>query len=112
MKSQNGSNNMRKHRTIVYHKEKGIFVGVFEGYAIFTKNDPTENYEVYGFKSLDSAKNFFEQSVPGMKDQILFEDIPCHSEYVSVIDLIKAKKKNLDLTDLFMNLPCENKFPC
>lgn len=112
MKSQNGLNNMREHRTIAYHKERGIFVGVLEGYAIFSKNDPTENYEVYGFESLEKAKNFFEQSVPGMRDKILYEKVQCNSEYVSVIDIIKSGNRNLDIAELFMNLPCENEFPC
>lgn len=113
MKYQNGlKSKLHKNRYIVYHKERGIFVGVLSGYAIFSKNDVTETYEVYGFETLEKAKNFFEQSVPGMADQVLYEPIQSNSEYISVIDIIKAGKKHLDIEELFLHLPVENELPC
>lgn len=114
MKYQNGlKQKMRKKtRYIVYHQERGIFVGVLSGYAIFSKNDATDTYEVYGFETLQKAKDFFEGSVPGMADQVLYEEIESETEYVSVIDLVKSGKKHLDIYELFLNLPAENELIC
>lgn len=110
----NGSkSNKRSKKVIVYHPIRGIFIGVLSGYAIFSKNDPMGNYEVYGgFDSLEKAKNFFRDNVPGMKDNILYEEIESYSEYVNVIDIIKSKKTNLDIENLFVNLPEYNEIPC
>ena len=111
--SLNGlKSNKRSKKVIVHHPTKGIFIGVLSGYAIFSKNDPMGNYEVYGFASLEKAKKFFRDNVPGMKDDVLYEEIESYSEYVNVIDIIKSKKTHLDIEDLFTNLPEYNEIPC
>lgn len=104
--------NMTKTKVIVSHPEKGIFVGVMGGYAIFSETDTSGSFYVYGFETLEKAQKFFNENVPSMKDSVAYNPIKSTSEYVSVVDIIKSKVPDVNTTQLFLNLPCENEFLC
>ena len=106
----NGSKETQKNRIVANHIDKGFFVGAVNGYAVFSKDDPYYSYQIYGFASKKTAMEFFENSLPKLAADMNYIEVGSHSEYVSVIDLIKAGVN--DLEDLFLNLPVETEFYC
>ena len=99
-----------KKRVIVHLQDKGFFVGAVNGYAVFSKDDPYYSYQIYGFASKKTAMDFFENSLPKLAADMNYIEVGSRSEYVSVVDLIKAGVNDLD--DLFLNLPVETDLLC
>lgn len=97
-------------RTIAIHKEKGIFLGVIAGYAVFSKTDPIGTPKAYSFNSPEEAKKFVETSIPVSSNTMFYPEIETLSEYVSCVDIIKQgyEKYTYNMMD-YLDMPSEAK---
>jgi hypothetical protein len=95
---------------IAFHREKGIYLGVMSGFALFSANNLALTYKAIRFESEKEVYDFFKKAVPKVANEI--EAIPVYTEskdhvYISVIDIIKSgHKKHVD--SLLEHMPTYN----
>jgi hypothetical protein len=76
-------------RTVLIEKDRGVFIGAFSGYAIFSK-DPIGLSRAYAFKSTEIAKDFVSVSLKHFANNTIYVELDLKEEYASCVDLIKA----------------------
>lgn len=96
-------------RTIIVHSDRGIFLGTYAGYIIFSKQDTLESTKAYGFETEERARSYVESYLPTLKDDVVFVSVGCSnsSVYVDVVDIIKAGYWQY-AEEMFANLPVLN----
>jgi hypothetical protein len=77
---------------IAFHEDKGIYIGVFAGFALFSTNNLAYTYKAIRFESETELKDFFEKSVPAVSQAIQAISIETDSTdyYVDVVDILKS----------------------
>jgi hypothetical protein len=95
---------------IAFHEERGIYLGILAGFALFSNNNLAFTYKAIRFESAEEVYGFFKKAVPKIADEI--QAIPVYTEskddsYISVIDIIKSGHK-AHVNSLFENMPTYN----
>lgn len=92
---------------IAFHEKRGIYLGVFEGYALFSANPIAFSYKAIRFDSEKMVQCFFEKTYS--KDlSAAIRAIPVETtsvdNYVDLVDILKSghKKHTESMLD---NLP-------
>lgn len=77
-------------RYIVIEKKLGVFVGKYEFYAIFAKNEIFGADKVVSFDSKEQAAEFIKEQLNTEEKEFCIEAINYKSKYVPVVEIIKA----------------------
>lgn len=77
---------------IAFHEDRGIYMGVYLGYHLFSNSPITLSSKAIRFDTETDIHAFFEKSLPKMSAEILTVAIESNStdNYVNVIDIIKS----------------------
>ena len=95
---------MKKMMIIIVEKKRGIFLGSYDGVALFTTYDVFDNTTAYAFQSKEKAQEFIEKGMPQIKDTVEYLEIPSTGTmYVSMLDIIKAGYPE-HVEDMFSNM--------
>jgi hypothetical protein len=82
---------MKNPMIIIVEKDRGIFLGSYNGTALFTTYDVFGNTTAYAFETKERAEEFIEKGMPQLKDTVEYLEIPSTGTmYVSMLDIIKA----------------------
>jgi hypothetical protein len=84
-----------KKSFIAFHKEKGIYLGVFAGYGIFSTDNLVYTTKAIRFDDAEELQELFSSIVPSLAKEIIAVPVNTKSEghYVDVIDIIKSGHK-------------------
>jgi len=77
-------------RYIIIEKNLGVFVGKYEFYAVFAKNEIFGADRVVSFETKESAVEFLTSNINAEEKEFCVEQINCKSKYVPVVEIIKA----------------------
>lgn len=77
-------------RYIIIERDLGAFVGRYDYYAIFAKNEIFGADRVVSFENKKTAIDFVVSNLNAENRVFCVEGINCKSEYVTVIEIIKA----------------------
>jgi len=77
-------------RYIIIEKNLGVFVGKYEFYAVFAKNEIFGAERVASFENKNEAVAFIEEQLRTEEKEFCVEQINCKSNYVPVVEIIKA----------------------
>lgn len=94
---------------IVVEKERGVFLGSYNGIALFSRNDILDSTKAYGFEDREVAIDFVTSHLPQIKDTVDYIEIPTLGDdaYVDVVDIIKAGYHEY-AEDMFRNMPADD----
>jgi hypothetical protein len=96
-----------KKMIIIVEKKRGIFLGSYNGTALFTTYDVFGNTTAYAFQSKEKAQEFIEKGMPKLKDTVEYLEIPSDGTmYVSMLDIIRAGYSE-HVEDMFLNMQTE-----
>jgi hypothetical protein len=106
---------MRKKKTLIYEKTRGIFIGTIGNVAIFSKQDVLQSTKAFGFAKKQEAIAYTEKFMPAIKDTAEFIEIPVnvgnllieqsdHHNYIDVVDIIRAGYGKHS-KEMFLNIP-------
>lgn len=91
--------------TIVVEETRGVFLGVYSNYAMFSKNDAMESVDVCGFPNKQEAVDFMKKYLPLIEPTVSYVEIPSGGDSrVSAVDIIKAGYPQYT-EELFFNMP-------
>jgi hypothetical protein len=94
---------------IAFHEKRGIYIGVFAGYALFSSNNFVYTRKAIRFESADEVHEFFKTTLANIAEDIKAVPVTTTGDgvYVDVIDIIKSghTKHTESLLD---NIPMEN----
>jgi hypothetical protein len=77
-------------RYIIIEKELGVFVGQFDIYAVYAKNEMFGLDRVISFESRKIATEIVEEFLNREGKEFSIQAIDTKGKYVKVIDIIKA----------------------
>jgi hypothetical protein len=77
-------------RYIIIEKEFGVFVGAFDNYAIYAKNEIFGVDKIASFASYEEAENCIENSFSKSDKEYSIEAIDTPLTYIPIKDVIKA----------------------
>lgn len=94
---------------IAFHETRGIYLGVFTGYALFSASPMAFSSKAIRFESETDVYEFFKKALPNsISDEIKAVPVETHSTggYVDLIDIIKSghTKHTESMLDNFPNL--------
>jgi hypothetical protein len=99
--------NQMKKMIIIVEKDRGIFLGSYDGIALFTNYDVFCNTNAYAFQSKEKAEEFIEKGMPKIKNTVKYLEIPSDGAmYVSMVEIIKAGYPE-HVKDMFLNMQTE-----
>jgi len=92
---------------IAVHKEKGIYLGVFAGFYLFSNNETAFSSKAIRFNTEEEISDFFGDTSIGNMIEAISVDTKETGYYVDVIDIIKSGyTKHTDT--MVANIPMEN----
>ena len=77
-------------RYLLINKEMGVFLGTYNKFVLFAKNDAIDSVKAYSFKDEASARKFTSGGTDLSEEQYFIAPIEANDKYVHVVDLIKA----------------------
>jgi len=77
-------------RYIIIEKNLGVFVGKYEFYAVFAKNEIFGAERVASFETKNEAVSFIEEQLQTEEKEFCIEQINCKSKYIPIVEIIKA----------------------
>jgi hypothetical protein len=106
---------MRKKKTLIYEKTRGIFIGTIGNIAVFSRQDVLQSTKAFGFAKKQEAVAYVEKFMPSIKDTAEFIEIPVNvgnlsiekpdeHDYIDVVDIIRAGYGKHS-KEMFLNMP-------
>ena len=94
---------------IAFHEDKGIYLGVFAGHALFSASSIAFSSKAIRFKNEQDVYKFFDKSVPAMASEIVALGVETTStgSYVDVVDIIKSGHTK-HISSMIENMPMKN----
>jgi DUF438 domain-containing protein len=94
---------------IAVHSDKGIYLGVIAGHAIFSSNNMVESTKAIRFNSKNEIMEFFRQHIPSLADKVVAIPVQTTSTtyYVDIVDIIKSGYRE-HTESMFANLFTDN----
>jgi hypothetical protein len=94
---------------IAFHEDKGIYLGVFAGHALFSASAIAFSSKAIRFEEEQDVYTFFNKSLPIMAKEIVALEVETAyaGNYVDVVDIIKSghKKHVISMVD---NMPMKS----
>jgi hypothetical protein len=80
---------------IAFHEDKGIYLGVYMGYAMFSNTDMPSSSKAVRFENKEEVHIFFEKMLPKLAAGIsaIAINTNSNSDYISVSDILKSGHK-------------------
>ena len=92
---------------IAVHKDKGIYLGLYSGFYLFSNNAMAFSSKAIRFNTEDEIYDFFEDTTIGKMIEAISVDTKETGYYVDVVDIIKSGYT--EHTDVMIaNIPMEN----
>ncbi len=92
---------------IAVHKERGIYLGVFAGFYLFSNSEVAFSSKAIRFNSKEEISDFFGTSKIAGDVRAIKVQTKETGNYVDVIDIIKSGyKKHVDT--MIKNIPMKN----
>jgi len=92
---------------IAVHKEKGIYLGIFAGFYLFSNSEVAFSSKAIRFNSKEEISDFFGTSKIADEVKAIKVQTKETGDYVDVIDIIKSGyTKHTDT--MVANIPMEN----
>jgi hypothetical protein len=89
---------------IISEKNRGLFIGNYNGIAIFSSNDGFLTSRICGFEDKEAALEFVKNNMYQIENTVEYLEIPSEGfMYVTMIDIIKAGYSDY-VEDIFMNM--------
>jgi hypothetical protein len=94
---------------IAFHEDKGIYLGVFAGHALFSASPIAFSSKAIRFEEEQDVYKFFDKSLPNISNEIvaLEVDTTYAGNYVDVVDIIKSGHKK-HVSSMVDNMPMKS----
>jgi hypothetical protein len=94
---------------IAFHEEKGIYLGVYMGYALFSCSPLAYSSKAIRFEEAKDVRKFFDKSLPAMSSDIVAIPVETTTagNYIDVVDIIKSGHKK-HVESMIDNMPMIN----
>lgn len=94
---------------IAFHEDRGIYIGVFAGHALFSASPIAFSSKAIRFAEEQDVYEFFDKSLPNMINEIVALEVETSyaGNYVDVVDIIKSGHKK-HVNSMIKNMPMVN----
>jgi hypothetical protein len=94
---------------IAFHEDRGIYLGVYLGHALFSNSSLVFSSKAIRFDSDDEVRSFFNKALPALSSEIVAIEVETSStnNYVDVVDILKSGHRK-HIETMIQNLPMLN----
>lgn len=92
---------------IAVHKEKGIYLGIFAGFYLFSNSEVAFSTKAIRFNSEEEISEFFGGSKISSSITAVQVQTKDTGPYIDVVDILKSGHK-LHTDSMIANIPMEN----